>query len=409
MKKQKALILGLGISGKAAQELLEKEGWETVGIDDRCKSPLIRWSEISLFVPSPGVHPEHPMYQKAIALGIETVGEAELGLARARCRAIGITGTNGKSTAVALITHVLKEAGRRAVAMGNIGNPICKEIPLLQPDDVAVIELSSFQLETAKTKALDAAAILTISEDHLDRYPSYRDYAKTKLGIFSLCKPNGQNYLPVELVDFYGELLQGVSYRRVSYQKPEFAGCQTTLSESSLAICFATLDQFGVGLSTFTEAVKTFPSLAHRLEYVASVAGIECYNDSKSTNAASTAHAVQKLGGSIILIAGGRAKEGGYVSWQTSVAPWVKAVIVIGEARGEIALALKGFVDTYEVADLASAVKLGLTVAEKKDRILLSPGCASFDQFRDYKDRGETFKRLIAINSDKNVEKAYFL
>ena len=391
--KKKALILGLGISGKAAAKLLINSGYEVLAIDDHLSSidlPVkmvtgrgVDFDEICMLVPSPGIPRIHPIYVAAKSMNLPIVGEAQLALSLAKCKVIGITGTNGKSTTVSLVAHVLNKCGLNAHAVGNIGVAVSQVVETVDENAILVVELSSFQLETMHTGVLDHAAILGITPDHLDRYKDFDTYARMKLHIADCLKEGGKCYISKEVNNNY----------------PDY--CDKMIAVERDSIAYLLCSHYGITEKQFSEAKKSFTSLPHRLQEVAFVNGIRCINDSKATNIEATIHAVEKIGSKIILIAGGISKTDSFLKWVAPFQGKVKAIYTIGAAAGLIAKDLQGHFPTQICGTLEEAITAGLSIGKEGDVLLLSPGCSSFDQFKNFEHRGERFTQGINNESKR--------
>ncbi|MBS0653413.1 MAG: UDP-N-acetylmuramoyl-L-alanine--D-glutamate ligase [Verrucomicrobia bacterium] len=414
---QCALVLGLGLSGKAAVELLFAQGYQVIGADDKAdpeqlrdlisrglqlqsKSEDINWSLIKLFVVSPGISPKHPLYQAAAARGIEIVGEAELSFRSLSQPAIAITGTNGKTTVTLLIEHILNTSGIKAKALGNVGNPL--SVYVLNPDPGAVIvaELSSYQLETMSVPVFDAAAILNITPDHLDRYASMEEYAKAKCRLQRLLKPGSPFFVSQQVADGFAHLLkpgyivytQSESIEEILSQEYRELGEHDI--ENAMA-AWALCKPFKISAEQFRKGLSTFKKPHHRIEFVADIEGVHFYDDSKGTNIDAVIRAVQTMKGPVILIAGGVDKGSSYLAWKEAFCGKVKRIVAIGQAAPKIFRELSPFFEMEIVGSLSAAVEASLRHAVKGDHVLLSPGCSSFDMFRDYAHRGEEFQRTV--------------
>ena len=375
---KKALIIGLGSSGRAVVQYLIKHGSNVVAIDkylpvnfDLCPV-FIDEHEFEIFdfdlvVVSPGVLPNHKLYRKAIDLGVELIGEAELAFRAMKSRVIGVTGSNGKSTAVMAITHVLNKRGMRARALGNIGVPLISALGDLKDDEIVVAELSSFQLETCSSKVLDMALILNVAPNHLDRHGTMENYIKAKRRIFACIKEGGV--------------------------------CAEDLVDGDY-VWFA-VKHFGVTKEEYLRAMKSFRQLPHRLEFVRYIRGVRCYNDSKATTMDAVAYGVRAIGKNIILIAGGRHKGGSFSIWNDCFPGKVKAIFLMGEAKHLIAEELKVSIPIVFVDTLEEAIEKGLQYAEQGDNLVLSPGCSSYDMFRNFEERGEAYKQGLEGESKR--------
>ncbi len=371
----KILVLGLGISGQSAREFLEERGHTVVGIDDDLHREKIEdMSSFDLFVPSPGVAQTHPLYLKAKEYQIPIKGEMQLALEEVTQLCIGVTGTNGKSTVVKMIAHCLNQCGKKARAVGNIGEPLTRYVSHL--DEILVVELSSYQLETVTAKSFDVGIILNIAEDHLDRYAFFEDYAKAKTHLQFCIKEKGKFFvhksIPSTLFSTPCDLFSGQN------------------EEAAFLVCA----RFGIDRPSFLHALSSFVKPEHRLEFVGKIDGVAYYNDSKATNVSAVIHALKTVDGSVVLIAGGRDKGLNFEplgKLKTQLA----SVVVFGEAREKIANALKHRVDVHVMETLHDAVAMAKQLAKGKSTVLFSPGCASFDGFKNYAERGEAFKRLV--------------
>lgn len=337
-------IVGHGVSSKAVKRLLNKHHHQIVS------------DHPDILVLSPGYPVDCKEALYARQNGAEIIGEAELAFRYMQNRAVGVTGTNGKTTTVLLIEHVLNTFGIKAKALGNIGHALCDYMCEPDPKEIAVVELSSFQLETLKTPIFCASGITNISPDHLDRYASFSEYKAMKERIFHFTK--------------------GPCYTK----------------DVALNLC----RHLGISNEQYETALQTFKRPPHRLELIKKVDGLSFYNDSKGTNVDAVCYAVQNVPGPIFLIAGGVDKKGSYAIWNRSFKQKVKAILTIGEASKKI----KDEVDQLNVEcveTLDKALLRAVSLSKGKGTILLSPGCSSFDQFNDYIHRGEEFERLVRL------------
>ena len=366
----KALILGLGISGNSAATLLKRRGFTVEVCDDRlCPKQYATLEGFDLFVPSPGIPQTHPTYQLAIQEGIPTSGEVDLFLQTCPNRCIGVTGTNGKTTTVSMIAHVLRGAGLEAVAAGNLGAPLCE----VSSTAICVLELSSFQLETIYTPKLEIGVILNISPDHLDRYSTFEEYVAAKVRMQDcICKG--------------GSLLIHNSVDAVGITQPfhTFSGGVEEITE---LVCRK------LGVEDLSP-ISTFKRPDHRLEHVATIEGITYINDSKATNVGATLYALDQISGPCVIIVGGQAKGHSFEGLRQGIRKEIQ-VVVYGEAREKIANALQPNALVHVVETLKSAVEKAESLASRGATVLFSPACASFDAFRNYEERGEAFKQYV--------------
>ncbi len=440
MKDQKILVIGLGISGRSAAEFLLKKGYTVWGVDKNYEH-LQHSSEVAVLVQkgmqisqdsekldlkqfnkvvlSPGVPQTHPLCLEAHALGIEVLGEVEIA-----CRFLpnspflGITGTNGKTTVTLLVNHVLNHSGRPARALGNVGTPITSSLngEKLDLNPIIVAELSSYQLETMHSKVIDVAVVLNITPDHLDRYATMEEYAKAKMQIGFCLKEEGTLYVEHRTAQAYGHLLEGISYKSYGYEPscdlytdlqslffnhknihslpPANVGRRSHDLENMMA-AFALCHHCSVTPSEFFEALKSFTKPHHRIEFVRCQGKVNYYDDSKGTNLDAVIRAVEALETPIMLIAGGVDKGAPYTPWIEAFAGKVKAIFAIGQAAPKIHMDIGHQIPVHLCSNLEAAVKRAAEYAQEGDSVLLSPGCSSFDMFRDYVHRGEEFIRIV--------------
>lgn len=393
LKGKRVVILGFGISGRAAARFLVSQGAKVTAIDDRAESlekePGVCFKSAlqdddEILIVSPGIPPSHILYREAKSRQIPVWGETELACRYLKQRAIAITGTNGKTTVTKLIAHVLNDQGIPAAALGNIGIPLAGYQPA--GDEVAVVELSSYQLETMETAAFDIGVVLNITLDHIERYGSQEAYTQAKMRLRSCLKPGAPFYVHPQL------LLHGGR----SYITEEF-GWESpfTFEQENLCAAFQCVSFFGVGSSQFLQSVQTFQKPPHRLEFVGEVEGVSYYNDSKGTNIDAVIKAVMALPGKIHLIAGGMDKGGSYAPWISEFSGKVATIALIGEAADKIEQQLAGHFSIEKCGTLEKAFSYCRMQACSGETILLSPGCSSFDQYRNFEQRGEEFRRLI--------------
>jgi UDP-N-acetylmuramoylalanine--D-glutamate ligase len=414
--QKKILIIGLGVSGRSCAAFLLQQGFSLVAVDRKIESlkldPKIKvlidlglevqsdssplaWESFSQIIVSPGVDPSHPIVQKGGQLGIEVIGEIELAFRYLKNRCIGITGTNGKTTTTLLTTHVLNQMGIAARPLGNVGSSLSGYLIDANPNEILIIELSSFQLETVQTRALDAALILNITPNHLDRHPSMQAYSSAKLRIQNCLKePFSRFYISSQVAAEYGADLKKFEIFDASISPIGYTERGVAVEQNIQAAC-CLCHFFGVSSSDFYEKMKTFQKPPHRMEWVAEIDQVAYYNDSKATNVDAVRHAVAQLPGSIILIAGGVDKGSSYRPWIDSFSGKVKKIVVFGQAAEKIYQELTDFFSIEKVETLEQALKVARNSAIEKDVVLLSPGCSSYDQFLNYEARGEAFKRKV--------------
>jgi UDP-N-acetylmuramoylalanine--D-glutamate ligase len=434
-------VMGLGKSGLVAAEALVRAGIETLAWDDhetrrRAAAALgarivdlaeADFSGIAALVLSPGIphtFPKpHTVAARAKAAGVAIIGDVELLLrADPNPRVIAITGTNGKSTTTALIAHILAEAGLRHAVGGNLGFPV---LGFASPGSggVYVLEMSSYQLELTPSLAPDIGVLLNISPDHLDRHGGMEGYIAAKALMFKTAKANAAAVIGVDdtpsaaiaadvaarggfaltristasRADLFlaeGALHDGNGFLFAMNDAPALLG---THNAQNAAAAFSAARALGIGDSTILAALRSFPGLAHRQQLVRTLNGIRYVNDSKATNADAAAKALACFD-AIYWIAGGRAKESGLDGLQ-SLMPRVRKAYLIGEAALPFAAWLERRAPNLVVETLARAVAAAHADAQREKIpgavVLLSPACASFDQFSNFEARGEHFAELV--------------
>jgi len=407
----KKLIIGYGKSGKAAAAFFLQKKQQVIAADQKApemakqegvtlvvdKVENVPFAEVEQVILSPGISPLHPLVKEATKRKIEVIGEIELAFRNLKNRAVGITGTNGKTTVTMLTAHILQQAGKPAFALGNVGNPLISFSG--SEKDILVVELSSFQLETLQQKCLDVAIILNITPDHLDRYPSVVEYAGAKLRIQKALKDKGELFVNRDVAERYLAKGEYQLYDDRSNLKKRFAtylmGKKLPVNSENALAAYRLCAHFGVNDTQFMAGLKTFKAPPHRIEWAGEINGVTFYNDSKATNVESVIHAVHTLSGPIILIVGGLDKGSSYLPWIDVFKGKVKCLYAIGIAAKKIKQELESNFNVILADSLFDAVQRAYQVAVKKDQILLSPGCASFDSFRNYEHRGEEFKKFV--------------
>ncbi len=385
-----ALIIGFSISGRASAELLLSQGKQVLAVDRKADALApqngvqlidenrdIDWSTISQLILSPGVPQDHPHVKEARQRGIEIIGEIELAFRSLKNPCIGITGTNGKTTATLLTAHILNSTGFKARALGNVGEALSRYALTPDPEEILVVELSSFQLETLQSKCLDCAICLNITPDHLDRYPSMLEYAKAKCRIQDCLKKNAPFYISQQLFDEFGSLLQ--NFTILDHAHPVYPLCR----------------HFGVNDELFSSVLQTFKKPQHRLEFVEEWKELTFYNDSKATNIDAVMYAVALMEGPVVLLAGGLDKRASYRPWIASFGSKVKHIVAFGQAAAKMEAELKESFSFERVEGMDDALASAVRWAKGPMNILLSPGCSSFDQFRNFEERGNEFKRMV--------------
>lgn len=436
-----SVVVGLGKTGAACLRYLTKRGIAVSATDTRRTPPglaelgglansldlrlggfdLSLLDDASQVLMSPGVSLEEPIARAARDRGIEVLGDVELFARNVHAPVIGITGTNGKSTVTSLVARMAAAAGRTVLAGGNLGVPALDLLEQPTPD-LYVLELSSFQLETTYSLRLQAAVVLNVTADHMDRYPSVAAYAQAKSRIFakaatvvlnaddpwvSAMRGAGDRGQPAQTVTFSieradadfsllrsgGRVLlahQGVGLLDTARMK--ISGVHNAAN----ALAALALGQaVGLPMPKMLEALESFPGLAHRSEWIADVAGVRYVDDSKGTNVGATIAAVAGMKGPLVMIAGGEGKGQDFMPLADAFRGKVRHVALIGKDAPAVAAALKGVCATETVGSMQEAVAAARRAARAGDTVLLSPACASLDMFRDYGHRGDVFAAAV--------------
>jgi len=385
------LVVGLARSGSAAAQMLRTHG-TVIGVDSgRPEAPIgieahLETDGVHLLdrvrtvVKSPGVPKEVPVIRAAAGRGLDVVGEMELAWRLLPNEFVAVTGTNGKTTTVELLGAMHRAAGVPVAVAGNVGTPLSALVGSIDPGTVIVCECSSFQLEDAMAFAPECAVLLNLEADHIDRHGTFEAYRDAKLRIFANQGPDDvairPPFPPLPI-------------------PPEEVRLRGSHNLENAAAASAAARARGLDADAVAEALRTFAGVPHRLEEVAVASGVTWVNDSKATNPASARVGIEAFEGGVHLIAGGSLKGGGFEELREPVASRCKAVYLIGEAadRLEADLADTG-VQLVRSGELERAVMRASRVVEPGDVVLLSPACASFDQFADYEARGDRFRRL---------------
>jgi UDP-N-acetylmuramoylalanine--D-glutamate ligase len=432
----KTLVIGAGKSGVASANFLAARG-ESVVLTDSAKEPslpvplderVVRafgrddlglLEDVKQIVVSPGVPLTIPVLKDAAITGIPIVGEIELASRYLQGTVIAITGSNGKSTTTALIGEILRVAGHQPIVAGNIGEPLISAVDLERPRTY-VLELSSFQLETVENFRANVALLLNITPDHMDRYPSFNDYAAAKYRIFRNQESGdtaivNANDRRAAMRDPRARLWKFSSTTRVEdgawVDGDELVICvggderrilRTSLklqgqanAENALAAWLAAR-AVGVDDMDVQIAFGTFAGLPHRMVLVRELDGVTWINDSKGTNVDATLKSLEGFGGSsVILILGGKDKAGEFERMRDLVTEKARTVLTIGKAAGRISEALQGSSEIVPAETMDKAVQWARKNAKPGDTVLLSPACASFDQYRNFEHRGDHFEELV--------------
>jgi len=402
---ERALILGRGVSGRGAGELLDKLGVKYSYFEDG--EEIHELSYFDFVVKSPGFPPWHEVVKKARESSIPIYGEVELAYRFMKGKIVGITGTNGKSTTTALVYHTIKESGREAFIGGNYGIAASSFALETTESSVSVLELSSFQIEDLTSFKGEVGAILNVTPDHLDRYTSFQNYLDAKLKAVKHF-----DWLAVNEDDPYLSSLKGEGIVKFGRSSGEFRlensylvgeGVKIEVKDLPLKgvhnlenyLCALTILRIlGLKEEEIYKGFSSFKGLPHRTEVVGKLKGVLFVNDSKSTNVDSMAKALLSFK-RVILIAGGKDKGLDFKVLAPIIKERAKGVVSIGEAAPLIEESFSPVVEVRRALNMDEAVRTAFRWAEPGDVVLLSPGCASFDMFKNYAERGEAFKGAV--------------
>ena len=374
-----------------------------------------------LIVLSPGVDLKIEPVQEALRKGIRVISEIELAYRFISVPILAVTGTNGKTTTTLLLGEMLKEDGKKVGVGGNVGEPLILFVDGGGRWEVLVGEISSFQLEAIETFRPSLSILLNITEDHLDRYARYEDYIEAKARIFSnqnsgdlsvlnrddpivkkLWKRVRARKIPFSLKERLpeGAFLNGEEVvLRIGPKEENYSLARTPLkgihNVENMMAAITAARVLGCSKEAIENALNRFVGLEHRLEFVREVGGVRFYNDSKGTNVGSVVRSLQSFSEPVILIAGGKDKNGDLRPLREEIRSHVKRLILIGEAKERMERELGRLTDTAMATTLEEAVVLAHQSAKKGEVVLLSPACSSFDMFKDYKERGKVFKDAV--------------
>ncbi|OPY04280.1 MAG: UDP-N-acetylmuramoylalanine--D-glutamate ligase [Syntrophaceae bacterium PtaB.Bin038] len=451
LQGKKILIVGLGKTGIAAARFAAGRGAAVTVTDEKPEADLREAlgaleglalrvltggtdaavvAGRDLVVPSPGVPPFNPLIREAERRGIPVVSEIELAFRFLRVPVIAITGTNGKTTVTALVGHILAKAGKRAFVGGNIGTPLAGYVGGPQDDDWAVLELSSFQLQRIETFRARAAVLLNTAPDHLDYHADYEEYRRAKERIFENQQPGDLAVLnadepgsaelaqrlkarvaffsstgvPDEGMGLRGaELVCRTGGREVESYPLSMIRIPGRHNAENVMAAVMAARYAGCPPGAIAGAVESFRGLAHRIEFAGEKGGVAFYDDSKGTNVSAVLRALEAFEQPVILLLGGRDKNGDFRALGPTIRRRVKEMVLFGEARASIGDQIGGLVKTQTAATMSDAVHAAYADAAPGDVVLLSPGCASFDEFRSYAHRGEVFKETVNRLEDRTT------
>lgn len=445
LKNKDVVVLGLGRSGMAAAELLQRDGARVVVRDEGESDELVERANrlrqlgvrvelgnqfdasarFDLAVLSPGIAPVRPMVAELVKRKTPVLGELELAYRFCLCPVVAITGTNGKTTTTELIHLMLETAGKRSLMAGNIGNAFASAVEQSAGLDALVLETSSFQLERIEQFRPDIAIWLNFAPDHIDRHGSLKDYAAAKARIFmnqtkddfAIVSPPVLRWLSTLGIQPKSRLITICAYgqdadvwvdwrdgQTVWSQLPECRGILLKLDETNLRglhnaenILAAVAAGLAMKLpvAAIREALCSYVPAPHRCELVAVKDGISYINDSKATNVDAVEKALRSMPGPVVLIAGGRDKGLNFSTLKEVIAEKVKVAVLIGETRAKLEAAWGDVTPCEEAKTMAEAVAIAARQAGPGDTVLMSPGCASFDMFQNYEHRGDEFKQAV--------------
>ncbi len=427
---QRYLVVGLGLTGYSVASYLLARGYRCWVQDDRAEPPYRdqlqqRFSEVEIFnqplaeldldlfdclVVSPGLSIRSDSIKKAAECGKRIIGDIELFAEAVDKPVLAITGSNGKSTVTSLLGEMIAADGYRVGVGGNIGVPA---LDLLEQDvDFYVLELSSFQLETTYSLRPQAATVLNVSEDHMDRYDDLDDYQQTKQSIYrhaGFCISNADDGLTQFGDD---DIRFSINNPSAQYSTLDSTPAMLAINGRGLlstvelklkgrhnwANCLAAMalaQTIGISEAAMIEAMQQYPGLPHRSQWVAEHDGVVWINDSKATNPGATRAAIQGLDEPVILLAGGQSKDADLRSLCATLQRQVKTALVFGQDAGQMLADWQDCTQLEQVSDLAQAVQRASELAVTGDIVLLSPACASFDMYSGFAERGEHFIQLV--------------
>lgn len=430
-------VLGLGRSGRAAAALLRRKGFTVVGLDSGsdvaecgdCSEVMIgdgdilgSLEELDGLVISPGVDPRSAVPAAAGELGIPLIGEIELAFRNSDVPVLAVTGSNGKTTTAEWLAWTLRSAGLDAVAAGNTGYPYSTAVTERPEADMVSLEVSSYQLQTVETFRPAGAAILNITPDHLQRHGSIAGYLNAKARIFMnqhdddvlVLNRDDAGSVPLfgrtsglewhfgigDSVEAGAFAENGVIYLSGSFGISRVMDAEAlslpgehNLSNALAVVCLAA--KAGLEPERMVEGLSTFSGVSHRIEWIRELEGVSYINDSKSTNPDSLKVALNSFTRPVILIAGGQAKDTDYSHLRPLIGERVKGLILIGEASETLSDSWSGTAPLWREGCMENAVARARREAEPGDVVLLSPGCASFDQYANFEERGEHYSKLV--------------
>lgn len=446
---KKVLVVGLARTGVATALFCAERGAHVTATEERPEAQLREMAvklraagvtlelgghrpqtfvEQDLIVPSPGVPPTMPALAAAHAIGVPVWSEIELAWRFLRGRLICITGSNGKTTTTSLIGHILETAGLPVQVAGNIGTPLISRVDISSDASFTVVEASSFQLELISGFRPDIGILLNVTPDHLDRHGSIEAYGAAKARLFENQTENdaavinadnavAAQYAPTGPRVFWFSRLKRVAsgcYLRGDEIVFRCDGAESILLErkiiglrgnhnlENVLAAAATARLAGVEPAAISEGIGTFAGVEHRIEYVATISGVDYFNDSKATNVDATLKALDAFSGNVLVILGGKDKGSDFGILRQALRNQARMALLIGSAAEKIESQLAGVIPVERAETMAGALEIAFRRAQPGDTVLLAPACASFDQFDNYEHRGRVFKQLV-----RELEKKY--
>jgi UDP-N-acetylmuramoylalanine--D-glutamate ligase len=443
LSEKKVAIIGLGKTGMATARFLAGRGARIALTDEKPAADLGEainalkdlqadltispygpevLAGAEMVVPSPGVYPSNPILLEALRRKIPIISELELAWRFLKTPLVAITGTNGKTTVTTLIGEILNAAGKRVFVGGNIGAPLIGYTDGPQEAEWAIVEVSTFQLQWARDFHPRIALLLNVTSDHLDYHGSFAAYRRIKETIFA--RQTAADLAILNADDAAtAPLVRRLASRTELFSSSGSVPCGMTLEEEKLIHLLPTGEReaYPLGMihipgrhnienvmaavmaaracgcepAAIIRAVENFRGLAHRIQYAGEKNGVRFYDDSKGTNVGAVVRALESFSCPIVLLLGGRDKEGDFETLAPLLRSRVREMVLFGEARGKINALIGGVVNTTLAATMKEALRIASGLASPGDVVLLSPGCASFDEFSSYKDRGKVFQELV--------------
>ncbi len=439
IKGGKFLVAGIGKTGIAVSRFLALNGAAVTATDTRPRREIPAAGELESLgvgieagghlkdsfvktgslILSPGVSPDIEPVRAAIAAGVEVMGEAEFSFRLSRLPVVAITGSNGKTTTTGLVGHILKRCNRRPFIGGNIGDPFVNAVGKENNYDVALLEMSSFQLKTTDTFKPLVAVMLNLSPNHLDVHSDYEDYIASKKKIFAAqtsddwAVVNGSNAQMRPVIDSVrartvvfdsSRAEPRAGYVTTDGTNISFMGETYDLSRAKIhgkhnienamaAIAIASI--LGCDPKETADAANEFSPPPHRMEFVCEISGARVYNDSKATNPAATVSALEGLRAPVVLISGGKDKKTGYSALRRPIERKVSSLVLFGESGDSMMYELGGLVKTVVTDSLERAVERAVAESRPGGSIVFSPACSSFDMFSSFEERGREFKKIV--------------